>query len=385
MATSKRGNGEGSITRLADGRWQGRLTLDSGKRKAFYGKTRQEAASKLTAALRDRDRGLPVTAEKQTVAQYLAVWLETIKPSIRPKTWRRYAECVHLHLVPRLGKTPLSRLSVQQVEHFYARKRMDGLSATTVAHLHAVLHRALATAERQDLVTRNVAALADHPRLQRQEMHALTREQAHQLLAAAAGHCLEALYVLAVTTGMRQGELLGLRWTDIDLQDGWLCVRQALQYQPGKGYVFVEPKTATSRRRIKLPTVAVERLSQHRIRQYRERLALGPAWTDLNLVFPNTVGKPMDGIHLLRREFLPLLQRAGLPRIRFHDLRHTAATLLLSKRHASLNAVCQMLGHSNAAITVGVYGHVTGDMEHQTADAMDALFSGANARITGTE
>ncbi len=211
-------------------------------------------------------------------------------------------------------------------------------------------------------------------------MHALTREQVHQLLAAASGHRLEALYVLAITTGMRQGELLGLRWSDVDLAGCWLQVRRALQYQPGMGYVFVEPKTATSRRRIQLPTVVVAALHRHRPRQVAERLAAGPLWTDFDLVFPNTVGKPMDGIHLLRRDFLPLLERAGLPRIRFHDLRHTAATLLLGQRHASVNAVSQMLGHSGAAVTVGIYGHVTSDQERQTAEGMDALF-GANHAV----
>jgi integrase len=205
-------------------------------------------------------------------------------------------------------------------------------------------------------------------------MHALTAAQAQRLMDAVVGDRLEAPYALAITTGMRQGELLGLRWSDVDLQGGWLQVRQVLQYQAGTGYVFVEPKTATSRRSTKLPTITMEALRQHRLRQNEERLALGPAWADLDLVFPNSIGKPMDGVHLLRREFLPLLQRAGLARIRFHDLRHTAATLLLGQRRASVNAVSRMLGHAGAAITVGIYGHVTSDQERQPAEAMDALF-----------
>jgi integrase-like protein len=166
----KRGNGEGGITHLSDGRWQARITLEGGGRKAFYGATRAEAAAKLTAALRDRDKGLPIVAEKQTVENYLLNWLESVKPAIRPRTWQRYGELLTLHVVPTLGKTTLARLTAQQVQVLYGYKLGTGLSRTTVHHLHAVLHRALAQAERLGLVARNVCDLVEAPRTAEREM-----------------------------------------------------------------------------------------------------------------------------------------------------------------------------------------------------------------------
>jgi hypothetical protein len=161
--TGKRGNNEGSITHLADGRWQARITLDDGKRKAFYGRTRAEAAAKLNAALRDRDRGLPIVAEKQTVEQYLVSWLDTMQPVIRPRTWKRYQELLTLHAIPALGKTRLARLSAQQVQALYRSTLDKGRSPTTVHHLGTALHGALAQAERLGLVARNVCELVELP------------------------------------------------------------------------------------------------------------------------------------------------------------------------------------------------------------------------------
>lgn len=183
--TGKRGNNEGSITQLGDGRWQARVTLEGGRRKAYYGATRAEAAAKLHTALRDRDSGLPLVAEKQTVGQYLAVWLDTVKPTIRPRTWKRYTELMTQHATPVLGKIALAKLTAQQVQRLYSIKLAEGLSVTTAHHLHAVLHRALSQAERLGLVGRNVADLVDAPRMAKHEMHVLDRPQVHRFLQAA--------------------------------------------------------------------------------------------------------------------------------------------------------------------------------------------------------
>lgn len=371
---TKRGNSEGSIKRRSDGRWEARITLEDGRRKSFYGKTRQEAARLLAAALRDRDTGLPPVAGRETVGQYLDSWLETSKHTIKPRTWKRYVEYVRLHMIPKLGKIPLSKLTPQQVQLLYAEKLEEGLSTTTVHHLHAVLHRAIHAAVRLGLVQRNVCDMVDPPRMRRNEMAVLSPEQVRALLEAAAGERLEALYVLAVSTGMRQGELLALKWREVDLDGASLQVRATLQYT-SEGFVFADPKTEHSRRRVTLPAMAVEALRHHRVRQLAERLQLGDAWTDLDLVFPNAVGKPIDGINLLKYWFFPLLKKAGLPRIRFHDLRHTAATLLMA-RGINPKIVSEMLGHSHVSITLGLYGHVTPTMQQQAADAMDAVLGG---------
>ncbi|HEX5158878.1 MAG TPA: site-specific integrase [Ktedonobacterales bacterium] len=369
--TGKRGNNEGSITQLGDGRWQARVTLEGGKRKAYYGATRAEAAAKLHAALRDRDSGLPLVAEKQTVGQYLAVWLDTVKPTIRPRTWKRYTELLTQHATPVLGKIALAKLSAQQVQRLYSIKLEEGLSVTTVHHLHAVLHRALSQAERLGLVGRNVADLVDAPRMAEHEMHVLDRPQVHRFLQAARGDRLEALFVLAVTTGMRQGELLALRWRDVNLERGTVQIAATLRYLPGGSYSFDPPKTEKSRRMLPLTHMAAEALRRHRVQQVKERLAAGAVWQEHDLVFCSSQGHPLDGRNLTRRTFAAVLMRAGHPRVRFHDLRHTAATAMMSSGVPD-KVASEVLGHANPSITTRIYQHVTPGMRAYAAKAMDA-------------
>jgi len=372
---AKRGNNEGSVTRRPDGRWEARITLEDGKRKSFYAKTRQEAARKLAAALRDHDAGLPVVGDKQTLGQYLATWLDTMRPNVKPKTYRSYEQLVRVHILPLVGDVPLSKVGAQQVQLLYAKRLEAGSSTTTVHHVHAVLHRALATALRLGLVQRNVCDLVDPPRMRHYEMMVLTAPQVRTLLQAAKGHRLEALFVLALATGMRQGELLALKWADVDLEAATVTVRATLQHVRGRGFVFLPPKTKQSRRKVALPTTVVEALHQHHARQLNERKSLGLAWEDMDLVFTNQVGRPLDGVNVLRRELHPLLRRAGLPVIRFHDLRHTAATLLLSQG-VNAKVVSEMLGHSDISITLGIYAHVLPDMQQHAAEAMNRILEG---------
>ncbi len=260
MATRKRGNGEGSITKSANGLWQARLTLADGRRKAVYGKTRQEAFQKLTAALRDRDRGLPIVAERQTVGQYAATWLEAIKPTLRLRTWQRYRELLTLHVVPTLGKVALAKLTPPQVHGLYAALLAEARSPNTVRTLHAVLHKMLDTALRHDLVPRNVCDLVDAPRPAPREMRVLNSDQVRQLLAAAEGTRLECLFTLALATGLRIGELLGLQWQDVGLATSTLYIQHSLQRIRRVGYRLASPKTKQSRRRIKLGATALEAL-----------------------------------------------------------------------------------------------------------------------------
>jgi integrase len=204
-------------------------------------------------------------------------------------------------------------------------------------------------------------------------MAVLTPEQAKAFLEAAHDMRFEALFVLALLTGMRQGELLALQWSDVDLDEGFLQVRTSLYYAD-RQFVFTEPKTNNSRRTVVLPKLAIEALRRHRARLAKERLALGAVWSsEYDLVFPNTIGNPMDPNSLRRREFQAVLNKAGLPRIRFHDLRHTAATLLFAQL-VNPKIVSEMLGHSDIAITLGLYGHVTPPMHQQAADTVDKLF-----------
>jgi integrase len=248
----------------------------------------------------------------------------------------------------------------------------------TVRHLHAVLHGALDDAARWGLVARNVADLVAPPRAARKGMITLSPDQARALLDTTRGDRLEALYVLALTTGMRQGELLALRWRDVDLDRHTLHVTGSLLTTPD-GWKISDPKTDSSRRRITLTATAVDALRRHRSAQNEERLRLGGAWEDNDLVFANEVGRPIEVRNLMRRSFLPLLKQSGLPRIRFHDLRHTAATLLLGQgQHPKV--VAEMLGHSRISTTLDLYSHVTPTMQREAADAMDAMLGRGVAR-----
>ena len=368
----KRGNNEGSISHRSDGRWMARMTLEDGTRKTFYGKTRQVVSRLLAAALRDRDAGLPIVGEKQTVGQYLTQWLNDIKPTIRPRSWVGHEEAVRLHVLPTLGHVLLARLSPQQIQALYTAKLNAGLAPATVARIHAVLRRAFGEAARIGIVQRNVVALVKPPRPTHQEMHVLTSEQARIFLAAVVHDPLDALYVLALTTGMRRGELLALHWAAVNLDAGFVQVRFTLQHLVGQ-VVYSPPKTARSRRKVALSVLAIAALQKHRERQERERALAGADWVENDLVFPNAHGGPMEGSYFLRRKFAPMLKRAGLPHIRFHDLRHTAATLLLMQGiHPKI--VSEMLGHSTVSITLDTYSHVLPDMQRDATEAFDRLF-----------
>lgn len=224
-------------------------------------------------------------------------------------------------------------------------------------------------------MVRNVAELVDPPRPTRHEMAVFSPEQARAFLAAAADNRLEALYVLAITTGMRQGELLGLRWRDVDLGDGYLQVKATMQRTKGKGIGLAHPKMAGSRRRIALTGMAVAALKHHRTEQKEERLKTGSTWEDQDLVFCNGHGRPIEQSNLTRRSFKPLLRKVSLPEIRFHDLRHTAATIYLRKR-VPPKVVSEMLGHSQVGITLNIYSHVLPDMQREATEAMESALAG---------
>jgi integrase len=365
----KRANGEGSVYQRTDGRWCASVTTERG-RQHFLGRTRAEVARKLTGALDARDKGTLVTGPRQTVSQFFTQWLAAVRPSLRPRTFVGYEQLVRLHVIPQIGALSLARVSPQHLQRLYASRLDAGLSSTTVNHVHALIHKALSNAVRWGLVHRNIADLVDPPRNRHFEIATLSPEQARAFLDAAAGHRLEALYVLAVTTGMRQGELLGLRWRDVDVDAGTLQIRGSMQATPD-GLRIMEPKTTGSRRRVALSKQPIDALRRHRVAQATERLRIGAAWEDSDLVFCSAAGRPITA-SILRRSFEPLLKRAGLPRMRFHDLRHTSATLLLG-RGVHPKVVSEMLGHTRISTTLDLYSHVSMTMQQQAADAFDAI------------
>lgn len=370
----RRANGEGTVRRRQDGRWECQIVLGDGRRKSVYGRTQHEALRKMRDVERAQDQGDPIATGHQTVGAYLSSWLEAMRPNLRPRTWTRYEQLVRVH-GGAISGLALTKLAPEHLERLYADRIAAGVGAMTVRHLHARLHRALTQAARRGLVGRNVASLVSPPRAPRHEMVTLTEEQTRAFLRAATGERLEGLYVLAVTTGMRQGELLALRWANVDIDGGSLQVRQSLQFVGGGEYVFTAPKTAKSRRKVELTKVAVAALRRHRALQVEERLAAAGGWEDLDLVFANEVGRPIDGTNLARRSYARILKRAGLKRIRFHDLRHTAATLLLG-RGINPKIVSEQLGHAQIAITLDLYSHVTPTMQREAVNALDAVLEG---------
>ncbi|GCE18570.1 site-specific integrase [Dictyobacter kobayashii] len=374
----RRANGEGSIYQRKDGRWVASIFLDNGKRKSIYCKTQKEAMKAARQIHQQKDQGMFLFNEDQILNDFLTVWLrDTVKNTVRERTYGRYREIVTLHVLPTLGKVKLQRLTPQHLQLLYNQKLEEGYAPQTVKHIHRVLHKALGDALKWQLVIRNVCDAVTAPRVPRKEMQALSGEQARQFLDAAKGDPLETLYVLALTTGMRQGELLALKWEDVDLAIGTLQVKRTITRLVNKGFTVSEPKTARSRRHIHLTQMAVESLQQHRIRQQKARLVAGPAWSEQGWIFCNAIGGPIDVSNMIRRSFRPILVKAELPIIRFHDLRHSVASLLLASG-IHVKIVQELLGHSQVSITLDTYSHVLPSLQKEAIGSLDTLLARSN-------
>lgn len=378
--SARRGHGEGSIyQRASDGRWVGVLDLGwhDGKRKrrTVYGATRAEVVKELTALRRAQEKGLDLLARPRTLSEWLDEWLTEIKTGdgTRPTTLARYRGVVEKQLKPGLGKLRLDKLAPRDVQRFLA-SLGDDLSAATVTKVHGVLRVALSDAERLDLVTRNVAKSVRPPSIREPERRSLDVEEARRFLDVASGDRLECVFVLGLTLGLRRGEVLGLRWRDVDMAARTLQVVQALQRAEGQ-LMLVAPKTKRSRRLLPLPETAVVALERHRVRQVAERLKAGAIWTDSGLVFTSTVGTPMEPRNVNRR-FDELRARAGLPWLRLHDLRHGCATFLLAQG-VEPRTVMEVLGHSTYRLTMDLYGHALPDRMRAAAEVMDRAVGGA--------
>jgi integrase len=294
------------------------------------------------------------------LADYLDRWLEdSVRDSVKQRTFENYAYVVRLHLAPILGHLKLKALS--HVQGLYRSKLDSGLSRRTVQLIHTTLHKALKQAVRWGLVPRNVTEAVTSPKPNKKEIHPLTPRQARTLLDAVKGERFQALYVLAVTAGLRRGELLGLRWGDVDLERGYVQVRQQLIRTTEQGLTFTSPKGGKSRS-VRLTASAVKALESHRERQLEEKLRLAGLWNENGLVFTTAIGTLVDGDNLVKRSFTPLVDRTRLFQIRFHDLRHTFATLLLT-RGTHPKVVQEMLGHADISQTMDTYSHVLPDMQ----------------------
>jgi integrase len=405
---AKRANGEGTITKRADGRYAAAayvLKPDGTRtRKWVYGKTRTEVADKLTEMQEKTRQGIPAVTSNMPLGKYLDYWLTTVAPErFKPSTLGSYAPITRVYIVPALGRKPLNRLTPADVRRFLAGfktgcmccargldakrpeekreccavgrccKRLP--SARTVQYAHAVLRSALQNAVREELLARNVARLVERPAVPHKEVQPLTGPEARRLLRAARDHRLYPLWHLLISTGLRRGEVLALTWDDIDLETRQLRVRRNLQRVNGH-LIFGTPKTARSRRTIALPTSCVARLRQHQERQAQVRADAGADWCPLDdqperLVFTSLTGTPLDPRNL-NRSLAALCKRANLRPVRVHDLRHTAASLMLAEGVA-VRTIMETLGHSTITMTLDTYAHLTETTLRDAADRMDGV------------
>ena len=379
----KRGNNEGSIyEHMRNGKkvgYRGAYTVhtaDGPKRRYVSGKTREEVRRKLAKAMADRDGGFVFDAGSLAVGEYLDRWLsDCVKGTVRESTFERYEYTISPHIKPVLGRIKLKNLTPAHVRAFYREKLDARLAPATVHKMHVVLHKALDQAVADGLIPRNATDTVKVPRINREEINPLTAEEANRLIEAARGDRLAVLYILAIHTGLRQGELLALKWEDLDLEEGTLRVRRTLTYVGGK-HSLSEPKTKKSRRTVRLTSSSVIALRGHLNRQMEEMAHLGALYRPGGLVFASEAGGIINPSNLRNRSFARLLKRTGLMGrgLRFHDLRHTCATLLLS-RNVNPKIVSEMLGHANIAITLDTYSHVLPDMQATAIAAMEDALS----------
>ncbi|MBG0855087.1 site-specific integrase [Streptomyces spinoverrucosus] len=399
-----RANGDGTVYQRKDGRWEaaGYVLAPSNTRKRIrvYGTTRKEALAKLTEKIAASNRGLPVPSAQGSVAAYLTYWLENVAVHhLRENTHTRYTTCVNRYLIPGLGKKKLSKLTAKDVRTWLNQlrttcqcctRRLDArrdqprccavgqcchklLSPLTLTYIHSVLKSALEHAVREEEIPRNVArnVRTGTPRPRRFEP--LTADEARQLLTAAQGHRLHALFELALHTGLRKGELLGLHWEDLDLDAGTAAIRRTLQRTSTGTLTTLPTKTRASERRVALPTRCLHSLKLHQEQQQREREAAGTTWQHNGHVFATAQGRAIDPTNLTRT-FTTLLRKAGCRRIRFHDLRHSTATLLL-EQGVELVVIKELLGHAHIGVTATVYAHVRLRIQR---DAIDTLSTALN-------
>lgn len=369
MAKAKgRANGEGSIFEYpkGSGRWHAEITLPNGSAKRIRASSQREAREKLRQLLTDLERGVDLGKRQPTVAEWCETWLAEFSPNLKENVRFDYRGVVRRYIseVP-LGRRRLDKLTPADVQA-WVNDLADELSPQTVRNAHARLHKALAVAVKQGYLARNVAETTELPSVRTPPPNVWNFDQARAFLAHLEGHRLYALFRLALNLGMRQAELLGLTWDEIAFDQGTLRVWRQLRRVPapgrseGKAFVLQTTKTKAGERTLQLDDDLVDVLRAHRKNQLEERLLLGPEWKDtMGLVFVTETGAPFHGTEAVQH-FKRVIKKVALPQIRFHDLRHTAATLMLM-RGVPLVTVSKILGHSTPAITATIYAHTLDD------------------------
>ncbi|MBS3948385.1 MAG: tyrosine-type recombinase/integrase [Dethiobacter sp.] len=385
--SKRRGNNEGSIYKRPDGLWVAVASVGfdpatgKPKRKSFYGKTRKEAADKMAQALQEVKNSGYVEPTRTTFGEWLDKWLTGYKKGqLKAGTYESYETLVNVHIKPALGKIPMAKLQANALQAFYNEKlesgRHDGeggLSTRTVRYLHAIIRQALQQAVKEGLLPRNVADATSPPTIKNKQMRPMAEAELVDFLEAIREDRLFAAYLLAATTGLRRGELLGLCWDCVNLESGALTVQRQLLALKDSISLEETTKSKSGRRSVTLTDDAIRELKSHRKRQAQEKLLLGAAYQDSGLVFCRE-----DGTALNPKDFTKHFQRrlvaAGLPKVRLHDLRHTHATLLLA-RGIPAKLVQERLGHASITMTLDLYSHVTPEMQKLAAESLNGLLA----------
>lgn len=368
MARKRRGNNEGSVYYSdVESTWIGEITLPNGKRRKKRNKDKkaiQDWLLKERSAIADNR---VVESLQMKYGDLLDKFLEDVAAhSLKRTTLNMYEVLIRVHIKPALGKYKLVSLTPMLLQSFYTDKLNEGLSTKTVKHLHALIRRTLNQAIKWNLLATNPCSRVTPPKVIKKPFETLTEGEARQFLAAVANHRFYPLYVLALTTGMRRGEVLGLRWEDVDFKNKSLSIVQTVQAINGQIRI-APPKTSGSKRTIHLSEYALSVLKEYNT-------------GGMGLIVTTASGKPVSPRNLVRH-FKLMLEREGLPNIRFHDLRHTAATFLL-KENVHPKVVQEMLGHSSIQITLDVYSHLLPSMQSEAAGKMDGIFKQDNRSNT---
>jgi len=383
----------GQIIRRSDDSFTLRIYTgrDGAGRRRYVNKTfkgnKKKAQEMLNSMLHSNDLGTLVEPANTTVGEYLDEWLETAaKIRVRPRTLDGYKYLVEKYIKPDVGSLRLHKVSPLDIQKLYTLLLGRGLSPKTVRHVHGVIRASLNQAVKWRLLTINPALAVDLPKQRKKEMKAFSAVEAGAFLKHAAVDRWGVLFSVALTTGMRPGEYLGLKWQDVDLDKGTVVVRRTLVAKPkGGGWEFAEPKTAQSARTIPLPPTVTRGLAEHKKVQAAQRLKAGPEYANHDLVFATAKGEPIEKHNLVTRHFKEILKNAELPTdFRLYDLRHSCATLLLAQgEHPKV--VSERLGHASVTLTLDTYSHVLPTMQQQAADRLEVVLFGPKARSAGAD
>ena len=384
----RRINGDGSVYRRKDGYWAGafyaRTTSGRRKRVVVYGKTLDDVRDKLLKAMQEARSGIPIPDESWKLGLYLDYWLENhVKQNRRPGTYSLYEMYIRLYLKPSLGNCKLTTLSVSRVQQFLNQRLEEGHSIRKVQIMRTVLSAALTRAIREELISRNVARHAELPQWRPKSIRPWTVNEARSFLVACQSHYLYAAFVLLLLYGLRRGEVLGLRWQDIDLDAGTIRIEQQLQ-QLNNGTLHVGPvKTRAAHRKLPLLKLAREALEAHAQILVRYRADMGSAWPDTDLIFTTRTGRPIAPRNFVR-SFRSICEANAIRLIKVHHIRHTVASLLKALGVPARDAQI-ILGHSRLAVTLEVYTHTDDEAQLDALNRLQGLFNQAEGGPTATE